>query len=74
MHHLGVAKRVLRYIAGTIDFGIWYFNVSDFRLSGFTDSDWAGCLEGRKCTCGYSFSLDSGAVSWKSKKQEIVAH
>ena len=37
--HFGAAKRVMRYIAGTIEYGIWYSKVSDFKLCGFTDSD-----------------------------------
>ncbi|XP_058008329.1 uncharacterized mitochondrial protein AtMg00810-like [Hevea brasiliensis] len=54
-HHLGAAKRILRYVAGTIDYGLWYEKVSFFKLSGFTDSDWAGCLEDRRSTlmCPY---------------------
>jgi len=35
LHHLGEAKRILRYIAGTMDFGIWYFKVSNFKLGSF---------------------------------------
>ncbi|KAL6324301.1 hypothetical protein AAG906_007424 [Vitis piasezkii] len=57
--HLGAAKRLLRYIAGTYDFGIWYGHVQEFKLVGYTDSDWAGCLEDRKSTSGYMFSLGS---------------
>ena len=38
-HHLGPAKRILRYVVGTIDFGMWYSKVSNFRLFGFIDSD-----------------------------------
>ena len=72
-HHLGEAKRILRYVAMTIDFGIWYSNVSNFKLFGFTDSDWVGCLEDKKSTSAYMFSLGSGAISWISKKQAIVA-
>ena len=72
-HHLGVAKRILRYVVGTIGFGIWYSNVSNFKLFGFSDSDWAGCLEDIKSTSSYMFSLGSGAISWSSKKQDIVA-
>ena len=72
-HHLGVAKRILRYVVGTIHFGIWYSNVSNFKLFGFIASDWAGCLEDRKSTSGYMFSLGSGAISWSSMKQDIVA-
>ncbi|XP_073121221.1 secreted RxLR effector protein 161-like [Henckelia pumila] len=72
-HHLGVAKRVLRYIAGTVGFGLWYDHISDFKLLGFTDSDWAGCLEDRKSTSGYVFNLGSAAISWSSKKQATTA-
>ena len=67
-HHLGAAKRILRYVTGTIDFGISYSNVSNFKLFGFIDNDWASCLEDRKSTSGYMFSLGSGAISWSSKK------
>ncbi|KAH9314961.1 hypothetical protein KI387_023588, partial [Taxus chinensis] len=40
--HWGEAKRVLRYVKGTLDFGILYQRVVDFRLIGYTDSDWGG--------------------------------
>ena len=40
--HFGAAKRILLYVAGTTDFGIWYSKVPNFRLIGFTDSDYAG--------------------------------
>ncbi|XP_057249768.1 secreted RxLR effector protein 161-like [Beta vulgaris subsp. vulgaris] len=72
-HHLGAVKRILRYVAGTTDFGIWYSKLSDFKLFGFTDSDWAGCIDDRKSTSGYVFTLGSGVISWSSKKQETVA-
>ena len=42
-------------------------------MVGYTDSDWAGCLEDRKSTSGYMFSLGSGAVCWSSKKQAVTA-
>lgn len=71
--HFGAAKRLLRYIAGTQDFGIWYSNVADFKLIGFTDSDWAGSLDDRRSTSGYVFTFGSGAVSWSSKKQAVTA-
>ena len=71
--HLGAAKRVLRYIAGTSEHGIWYFKVTNFTLTGFTDSDYAGNIDDRKSTSGFLFNLGSGAISWSSKKQEVVA-
>lgn len=73
MHHLGAAKRILRYIRATSSYGIWYRRVSDFRLMGYTDSDWAGFVDDRKSTSGYVFNLGSGAVSWLSRKQATVA-
>ena len=42
-------------------------------LWGYVDSDWAGCLDSRKSTSGYILMLNGAAVSWKSKKQSIVA-
>ncbi|KAK2404761.1 putative mitochondrial protein [Trifolium repens] len=70
--HFGVGKRVLRYIKGTSDFGIWY-SKSDGKLEGFVDSDWAGSVDDSKSTTGYVFSLGSGVFSWNSKKQDVVA-
>ncbi|KAA0045236.1 putative mitochondrial protein [Cucumis melo var. makuwa] len=58
--HFGVAKRVMRYIAGTIEYGIWYSKVSDFKLCGFTDSDWASSLDDRSRICCSNFSSMSG--------------
>lgn len=41
-HHLDAAKRVLRYIKGSLAYGLMYKKESDFVLRGFTDADWAG--------------------------------
>ncbi|GKF27835.1 uncharacterized mitochondrial protein-like protein [Tanacetum coccineum] len=48
MHHLGVATRVLRYVAETYDFRIWYSRAADFNLFGYSDSDWRGCKDDGK--------------------------
>lgn len=71
--HFGVAKRVLRYIKGTLDFGILYEKNVGAKLIGFCDSDWAGCVDDMRSTSGYAFSFGSGVFSWASKKQERVA-
>jgi len=63
----------LRYIAGTTDHGIWYSKVTNFTLTGLTDSDYAGNINDREGTSGFLFNLGSGAVSWSPKKQEVVA-
>lgn len=71
--HMMAAKRVLRYLQGTADFGIKYKKGNDCKITGFTDSDYAGDLEERKSTSGYVFLLSEGAIAWSSKKQPIVA-
>ncbi|CAL9003639.1 unnamed protein product [Prunus brigantina] len=70
--HLLAAKRILRYVKGTIDFGVFYKKGGDGELIGYTDSDYAGDQDDRKSTSGYVFMMNSGAVSWSSKKQPVV--
>lgn len=70
--HLPAVKRVLRYLKGTINFGIFYKKGGSKNLVAYTDSDYVGDVEDRKSTSGYAFLLSSGVVSWSSKKQPIV--
>ncbi|GKV14990.1 hypothetical protein SLEP1_g25791 [Rubroshorea leprosula] len=70
--HLQTAKRILRYLCGTADFGLFYKKGDQTDLVGFTDNDYAGDLDDRKSTSGFVFMLGSGAISWSSKKQPIV--
>ena len=72
-NHWKAAKRILRYLRGTLQFGLEYMHTGNFRLQGYADSDWAGCIDSWKSTFGYCFSLGSVAVSWSSKKQPNVA-
>lgn len=72
--HWMQAKRVLRYLAGTINKGVEYpKNVSNFNIWAHTDSDWAGCKSTRRSTSGYAIFLDKGPICWRSKMQSIVA-
>ncbi|CAJ2666383.1 unnamed protein product [Trifolium pratense] len=71
--HLKAAKRILRYIKGTVDYGVKFESCPTFKLCGFSDSDWAGSIDDMKSTSGYCFSLGSGVFSWCTKKQETVA-
>ena len=70
--HMAAAKRILRYLKGSWNFGILYKWGWFDELEAFTDSDYAGDVDDRKSTSGYVFLLNSGAVSWASKKQPIV--
>ena len=64
--HLVPTKHVMRYLKGTFDYGLKYTTGSEFRLCGYTNSDWAGSVEDRKSTSGSCFSLGSGVISWLS--------
>jgi hypothetical protein len=71
--HLITTKHVMRYLKGTIEYGIKYDANCEFRLQGYSDSDWAGNFTDRKSTSGCCFSLGSGMISWFSRKQTNVA-
>jgi len=72
-NHWNAAKKVLRYLKGTVNLGIMYTDESDVVLTGFSDSDWAGNPDDRRSTSGYAFHIGSGVVSWSSKKQPTVS-
>ena len=71
--HWIAAKRVLRYLKGTVNFGIMYTDNCDVELTGYSDSDWAGNLDDRKSTLGYAFNIGTRVVSWSSKKHPTVS-
>ncbi|XP_052290010.1 secreted RxLR effector protein 161-like [Citrus sinensis] len=70
--HLLAAKRILRYLRGTAEFGLFYKKGKKSYLYGFADSDYVGYLDDRRSTSGYVFMFGSAAISWSSKKQPIV--
>ena len=71
--HFQVAKRIIRYIKGTTNYGIKYSYCQNFKLHGYSDSDWAGSIDDMRSTIGFCFSFGSGIFSWSSKKQDVIA-
>jgi hypothetical protein len=71
--HLVAAKHMMRYLKGTLDYGLSYDGDHNFTLSGYTDSDWAGSFSNRKSTSGCCFSLGSAMISCQSRKQSSIA-
>ena len=67
------AKHVLKYLKGTIDYGLGYAGDCNFGLVGYTDSDWASSVPDRKSTSRCCFSLGSAMIGWCSRKQTSVA-
>ncbi|XP_071713058.1 uncharacterized mitochondrial protein AtMg00810-like [Rutidosis leptorrhynchoides] len=71
--HLDAAKRILRYVKGSMGHGLWYKKCDDVFLNGFVDADWMGDANDRHSTSGYCFNMGSAVISWCSKKQDVVA-
>ena len=80
--HLTAAKRVLRYLKTTAHHRLHFGSGSGSsgrggsgggKLTGYTDSDWANDSKGRKSRGGHVFIVNGGAVSWQSRKQDLVA-
>lgn len=69
--HWCTAKRIVRYIKGTLDYGMFYSFGNGATLYGYSDSDWAGDQDERKSTTGYVFYLGSTAFTWSSKKSQL---
>ena len=61
--HLSAVKRILRYISGTKNLGLWYPKGSHLDLLSFSDADWAGCSIDRKSTSGTCHFLGFALVS-----------
>lgn len=73
MKHWKYAKRILRYLKGSMEKGITFNQDLEVKLEEYTDADWAQDREDRKSTSGYIFRIGEAIVSWKSKKQTTVA-
>ncbi|XP_057975241.1 uncharacterized protein LOC131162650, partial [Malania oleifera] len=71
--HLKAVKRILRYLVGTIELGLWYPKHTTFEIVSYTDADFAGSKVDRKSTSGTCHYLGQSLVSWFSKKQNSVA-
>ncbi|EOY13165.1 Cysteine-rich RLK (RECEPTOR-like protein kinase) 8 [Theobroma cacao] len=69
---LVATRRILRYLKGTLDLGLYFKHVNDIKLIGFSISDWASSVENSKNTLSYACHLGNAMFSWNSKKQEVV--
>jgi hypothetical protein len=66
--HLKAVKRILRYVNGTEDLGLFYQKTNIFEFADYVDSDWCGDIDDRKSTSGYAFYMRGTFFTWLSKK------
>jgi hypothetical protein len=71
--HLTAAKRVLRYVKGTTNLSLQIVCSPSLFMSGFSDANWAGCIDDRRSTGGFAIFLGSNLVSWRAGKQPTVS-
>ncbi|RHN73806.1 putative RNA-directed DNA polymerase [Medicago truncatula] len=71
--HYESACRVVRYLKGSPGHGLMFRRDANLQLLGFTDADWAGCVDTRRSTSGYCFFLGTSLISWRAKKQHTVS-
>jgi hypothetical protein len=71
--HYAAVLRILRYLKGTLFHGLHFSSQSSLTLQAYSDADWAGDLTDRRSATGYCFLLGDSLISWRSKKQSVVA-
>ena len=71
--HWDAVIRILKYIKGAPGKGLIYENRGHTQIVGYSDADWAGSPIDRRSTSGYCVLVGGNLISWKSKKQSVVA-
>ena len=71
--HLEAAVRIVRYLKGSFDHGIMFRKNNHLEIHGYSDADWAGNPIDRRSTAGYFTFVGGNLVTWKSKKEKVVA-
>ncbi|XP_060969448.1 uncharacterized mitochondrial protein AtMg00810-like [Cannabis sativa] len=73
LSHWMAVKRILRYLAGTLDYGLLIKPAPDFSIEAFCDADWASDPDDRRSTTGYCIYFGKNLVHWKSQKQTTIS-
>ena len=73
IQHMTSVMRILRYLKGTSSRGLLFDKNDNLDLLSYTDADWGGDRDNRKSTSRYFTIVGGNLVTWKSKKQKVVA-
>ena len=71
--HWEAAIRIVRYLKAHPSRGLLYKANSHLRIEAYTDAKWAGSLSNRKSTTRYCTFLGGNLITWRSKKQTVIA-
>ena len=71
--HLVAVNRILQYLKSTPGKGLYFEKGEKRNVEAFVDADWAGNIMDRKSTTGYCTKVWGNLVTWRSKKQTVVA-
>ena len=71
--HMDAVYQILRYLKNAPGKGLLFERNKHLKIEGYCDSDWASCADDRRSTSGYCMFVGGNLVSWKSKKQSVVA-
>nr|GEU72271.1 ribonuclease H-like domain-containing protein [Tanacetum cinerariifolium] len=71
--YLYALKRILRYVHGTMDYGLQLFSSSTIDLVAYSDADWVGCPTTRRSTSGYYVFIGNNLLSWSFKRQPMLS-
>ncbi|KAK2357748.1 hypothetical protein QL285_094992 [Trifolium repens] len=72
--HMLALKRIMRYVQGTIHFGLHLSPTTITKLISYTNDDWGGCPDIRRSTSSYCVFLGVNLISWSSKRQLTLSH
>ncbi|KAM1494901.1 hypothetical protein ACFXTO_029686 [Malus domestica] len=71
--HMDAVTRILRYLKMAHGRGLFFSKNDHLNVEGYTDADWAGSITDRRSTFGYFMFVGGNLVTWRSKKQKVVA-
>ena len=71
--HLNIVKRIIKYVSGTCDYGLFYSKESNLSLVGYLDLDWASNADDRKSTTSGCFYVGANLIAWIIKNKNSIS-